>query len=155
MGSLIRDVYLAMIEAVEKRLVGTDLILSQWLVLQLIDLDRIACIGDVSRELGLDSGASTRLVDQIEMKGLVRRRRSTTDRRVVGLSLTPAGGEMLYAMRPRIDAFWDDRLQGFDTNERNVLIDLLKRLRARLRAGTELNGGDADPERIAPTGSVL
>jgi DNA-binding MarR family transcriptional regulator len=46
---------------------------------------------DISAELGVDPSAGTRLCDRLVRKGLVRRQRSTTDRRVVRVALTPAG----------------------------------------------------------------
>lgn len=50
---------------------------------------------DVSGELGVDPSAGTRLCDRLVRKGLVRRQRSTTDRRVVRVALTPAGRSLV------------------------------------------------------------
>jgi DNA-binding MarR family transcriptional regulator len=50
---------------------------------------------DVSGELGVDPSTGTRLCDRLVRKGLVRRQRSTTDRRVVRVALTPAGRSLV------------------------------------------------------------
>jgi len=46
---------------------------------------------DISSELGINPSTGTRMCDRLVRKGLVRRYRSTTDRREVRLTLTPAG----------------------------------------------------------------
>ena len=50
---------------------------------------------DVSGELGVDPSTGTRLCDRLVRKGLVRRQRSTADRRVVRVTLTPAGRSLV------------------------------------------------------------
>ena len=46
---------------------------------------------DISAELQVAPSTGTRMCDRLIRKGLVRRSRSTSDRRVVRLRLTPAG----------------------------------------------------------------
>lgn len=48
-------------------------------------------VADISAELSVDPSTGTRLCDRLVRKGLVRRQRSTKDRRVVRVILTPAG----------------------------------------------------------------
>lgn len=50
---------------------------------------------DVSGELGVDPSTGTRLCDRLVRKGLVRRQRSTSDRRVVRVTLTSAGRSLV------------------------------------------------------------
>jgi DNA-binding MarR family transcriptional regulator len=45
----------------------------------------------LARSVGCDSGATTRMIDRLEDKGLLRRVRSTNDRRVQRLELTDDG----------------------------------------------------------------
>ncbi|QEH80915.1 winged helix DNA-binding protein [Sphingomonas sp. C8-2] len=105
MGGLVRETFRAMVERVEHQFNDTDLVLSQWLTLRLIGSGRIACIGDVVREIGLESGSATRLVDQLENKKLLVRKRSTTDRRVVGIRLTEEGEAVVKSTQPRLVSF--------------------------------------------------
>jgi DNA-binding MarR family transcriptional regulator len=46
---------------------------------------------DLAREHGLTTSAIARLIDRLGKKGLVSRRHSSSDQRVVVLSLTPEG----------------------------------------------------------------
>lgn len=132
MGALVRETFRAMVERVEHQFDDTDMNLSQWLTLKLIGSGEISCIGDVNRSLGLESGSSTRLVDQLECKGLLARKRSATDRRVVEIGLTPEGAAILQAVRPRLASFWETQLSIFSETEQDQLFTLLTRLRDRL-----------------------
>ena len=49
---------------------------------------------DVAAELGVNPSTGTRMCDRLVRKGLVRRTRITGDRRVVRLTLTPAGRDL-------------------------------------------------------------
>lgn len=50
---------------------------------------------DISAELQVAPSTGTRMCDRLIRKGLVRRSRSTSDRRVVRLRLTPAGRSLV------------------------------------------------------------
>jgi DNA-binding MarR family transcriptional regulator len=50
---------------------------------------------DVAAELGVNPSTGTRMCDRLVRKGLIRRTRATGDRRVVRLTLTKAGRELV------------------------------------------------------------
>ena len=58
-------------------------------------------------DMDIDAGAMTRLIDRLAAKGLVERLRSSIDRRVVTLTLTPAG-EAVAAHIPQVLAEVDE-----------------------------------------------
>lgn len=71
----------------------------------------------------------TRLVDKLEEKGLVARKRCATDRRVIYCTITPPGLDLLAATDALIDAL-DARVgEGLEEAELRMLIDLLGRIR--------------------------
>lgn len=55
---------------------------------------------DVQRRILVESSSTTYVVDKLVKRGLVRRRRSTADRRVVLLALTPAGRRLIGGLFP-------------------------------------------------------
>ena len=55
---------------------------------------------DVQRRILVESSSTTYVVDKLVERGLVRRRRSGTDRRVVLLALTPAGRRLIQRIFP-------------------------------------------------------
>jgi DNA-binding MarR family transcriptional regulator len=55
--------------------------------------------GHLGQSAGLSPASLTRLVDRLEARGLVRRRRDSADRRVVEIHLLPAGERLLSQVR--------------------------------------------------------
>ncbi|WP_419816238.1 MarR family winged helix-turn-helix transcriptional regulator [Glacieibacterium sp.] len=88
----------------------------------------------LARALGHNSGATTRLVDQLEERGLVERCRDCGDRRVVTVNLTEAGRTQLESLNPMVLDHWNKVLEDFSHDEVNTLISLLQRLVAKLEA---------------------
>ena len=134
LGFLLRRAFKLMSQQAEHRFAGRDLTLSQWIVLKMIDESVATTPGEAARLLGHNTGATSRLVDQLEGQGLVERRREAGDRRVVSLVLTPAGKTKAKAWEADMQHFFDDILAGFSPDEVTVLIDLLVRLVDRLEA---------------------
>ena len=71
----------------------------------------------------------TRLVDRMERKGLVRRRRAADDRRVVAIALTPAGRRLLAAIEAPLATWLETRLGPLGEADLERLSRLLERLR--------------------------
>ena len=55
---------------------------------------------EVQRRILVESSSTTYVVDKLVERGLVRRRRSSTDRRSVRLALTPAGRRLIRRIFP-------------------------------------------------------
>lgn len=134
LGFLLRRAQKLMSQQAEQVFEGRDLTLSQWIVLKLIDEDGAVTAGEAARMLGHNTGATTRLIDQLESQGLIERRRETADRRQVSLVLTPAGGATAKAWAGEMAEFFDELLAEFSPAEVEAMIDLMERLVARLEA---------------------
>lgn len=101
-GYLIRRLYTLLLARFEGALAQADFTLTQWIVLiQLRDgIARTA--SDLASDLDHDSGAITRVLDQLERRGFLQRRRSSQDRRVVELRLTAAGKAIAEELLPLV-----------------------------------------------------
>ena len=104
----------------------------QWSALATIMLGRGSTCLVLSRELCHDAGATTRLVDGLEERGLVRRERRADDRRVIDLAVTPAGEEVALACRRAVIDRWNGWLADWPAGEIEQLLALLNRLRVTL-----------------------
>jgi DNA-binding MarR family transcriptional regulator len=111
-----------------------DLTLTQWITLKLIRDSVATTSAELSRQIGHNSGATTRMIDQIEKRGLVARHRSSTDRRVVTLELTPTGLNAVNEVGPSMIGLWSRLLEDFSNEEVDMLIALLGRLVDRLES---------------------
>lgn len=88
----------------------------------------------LARDLAHDKGAMTRMIDTLEEKGLVQRRRDAGDRRLINLSLTEAGEAAAMRCREHAIALWNGLLADWDDHEVAALIAQLARLRHTLEA---------------------
>lgn len=134
LGYLLRRAFKLMSQQAEQMFAGRDLTLSQWIVLKLIDEGRVATPGEAARMLGHNTGATTRLIDQLESQGLLERKRETGDRRLVSLALTADGQRMAKAWEGEMADFFDELLAEFSPAEVETLIGLMGRLVDRLEA---------------------
>jgi DNA-binding MarR family transcriptional regulator len=84
--------------------------------------------GDLAREWHYDSGAMTRMLDRLEEKGLIRRKRSQTDRRSVLVRLTAKGRALdEHISRVAIEVL-NIHLQNFSAQEADQFKDFLRRM---------------------------
>lgn len=88
---------------------------------------------EMAQMLDVGSNHITKLLDQLEGRGLVHRREHAVDRRRRLVHITAAGDEVQRTVSPRVAAF-EDRLMGaaFTEQERAHLAALSRRLRAAL-----------------------
>jgi DNA-binding MarR family transcriptional regulator len=75
------------------------------------------------------------LIDRLERAQLVRRMRSQTDRRRVGLTITPSGVRKLTAVRARRTAWLTERLERLAPAERTAIERALRPLMTLLTEG--------------------
>ena len=101
---------------------------AQWMPLYKLHLGQGSTVAELAGVCLMDAGAMTRTLDRLERKGLVRRTRSTTDRRVVNLVLTP-GGKAAAARIPFVLCeVLNARLKGFSAEEWLLLQSFLERM---------------------------
>ena len=129
-GYLLHQLVTSMRRQIELAMTAHDLTAAQWYPLWKIKRDGPTSAQELSRDMDIDAGATTRLIDRLAAKGLVERLRSDTDRRVVRLSLTPAG-RAVAAHIPQVLAEVNNAyLRGFSRDEWQLLKGLLRRMLA-------------------------
>jgi DNA-binding MarR family transcriptional regulator len=87
---------------------------------------------DLARELMYDTGAMTRMLDRLEEKGFVTRTRSSEDRRVVQVALTPKGMELAGRMTEVVIKALNHHLRDFSSQEIAQFKDFLRRMIANV-----------------------
>jgi len=101
---------------------------AQWVVLMCLRDNLAKTPAELCQSMCYDSGALTRLLDQMEERRLIRRRRSTKDRRVVRLSLTPEGKKTVQEILKIVVKYYNGLLANFTAKEAGTFILLLTRL---------------------------
>ncbi|MFO1394344.1 MAG: MarR family winged helix-turn-helix transcriptional regulator [Steroidobacteraceae bacterium] len=134
MGYLLRRVYTTMHERIESAFAGHGFTLMQWIILIYLRDGLARTASDISREFRHDSGALTRVIDRLERRGLLARRRSAADRRAVELSLTPLGRRTVESLLPVVVGQMNLALEPFTREEFVQLRSLMVRLVDHLQA---------------------
>jgi MarR family transcriptional regulator, organic hydroperoxide resistance regulator len=73
--------------------------------------------GKLAAAAELSPASVTQMLDHLEPAGIVERRRSAEDRRVVVVSLTAQGRKLLEAKRAVLQQRWREALAGFSDDE--------------------------------------
>jgi len=95
-------------------------------VLAVLDLDGPLPMSGLAEMLDVSQASATGIVDRMEQRGLVERRRGDEDRRVVRVALTDQGRNLIAGMATErrehlammLDHLADDELEGFLTGAR-------------------------------------
>ncbi len=132
LGYLIARIKGRMSATLDEELVGLDITHAQWVVMMHIAGGSTPTCADLARFQGQDTGAMTRMLDRLEEKQLIARERSTDDRRVVVIRLTPQGEALYPQLRvvgKRLIARMTD---GFAPEEVDVFRSMLRRMLGNL-----------------------
>ncbi|MBC7378073.1 MAG: MarR family transcriptional regulator [Burkholderiaceae bacterium] len=133
-GYLMRRILSTVSQEVESELEPSGLTNAQWVPLLKLYMGAASTVAEVARECQLDAGATTRLLDRLEAKGLLRRQRSSKDRRVVNLELTDDGRTAAQKIPAVLCRVQNAHLDGFTTQEWETLKNLLRRILANAQA---------------------
>ncbi len=147
-GYLMRRVLTAITQAADTRLEPDGLTHVQWGPLFMLRRARASTVAELARELQTDPGAMTRLLDRLEAKGLCRRERSTDDRRVVRIVLTPEGEQAGARVPVVLSQVMNELLSGFSRAEWETLKSMLQRMLGN--AETQRERDVREPAEPAP-----
>ncbi|WP_223067038.1 MarR family winged helix-turn-helix transcriptional regulator [Paenibacillus caui] len=85
-------------------------------------------IQQIGAKLLLQSGNVTYVIDKLEAGGLLHRTPCARDRRVIFAELTPEGKALMDQLYPEFEDRIDHALSGLDSNEKEMMISLLKKM---------------------------
>jgi len=129
-GYLMKRIMMSIVAQVDKRLDLHGLTSAQWGPLMRLKTVEGATVAELARWLNVDAGAMTRLLDRLEKKGLCKRVRSTEDRRVVRVELTPDGEAAIAEVPAVLSEVLNAHLAGFSKTEWHALRNYLQRMLA-------------------------
>lgn len=106
--------------------------LQTWRVLAVLRERDGRRMGDLSETTAIEVSTLTRLVDGLERRRLVKRRRDPDDARVVLLHVAPAGRKLTARLLPIAERYERLALAGFTPREAETLRRALRRLYANM-----------------------
>jgi DNA-binding MarR family transcriptional regulator len=135
-GYLLKRAHIALIDHLEPVIEARGFTFTQYVVLMYLREGLVISASTLCSQLRHDSGALTRVIDQLEARGVVQRERSRTDRRSVLLQLTDAGRATVEGMIPEVVQQLNSALGDFSHAELNELMRLLSKLILVVEAAT-------------------
>lgn len=138
-GYLVKRAHGLSLDMLEPGLAEQGLTFMQYAILMSLRDGLALNAKDICVTLRHDSGALTRVIDQLEARGLIERKRSAEDRRAVELHLTAAGHATLKQVVPEVVKRINHALRGFSHGEVDELLRLLDKLIVSLQG--EVGGG--------------
>lgn len=135
-GYLVKRAQAAMLESMEPAFAAQGFTLMQWVVLMYLRDGLAHTAKDICAEFRHDSGALTRVIDQLEERGCIERQRSTRDRREVELHLTATGRQIVQSLVPVVVDRLNLALADFTRDEVQELTRLLNKLIVGVEAST-------------------
>jgi DNA-binding MarR family transcriptional regulator len=135
-GALVSRVKVEMLAALDrelaqdKRLAPLEMSAAQYIIVATLAAGpgEPKSAADLCKVISYDAGAMTRMLDRLEAKGLIRRTRSSQDRRLMNLELTEEGRAAYPRMREISMAIANRFLRGFTKAEARQLESLLNRM---------------------------
>lgn len=135
-GYMMRRILSTVSQEIEHQLEPSGLTNAQWLPLYKLSIGMASTVAELARESQHDAGATTRLLDRLEAKGLCKRVRSVADRRVVNIELTDAGRQAAAAIPGVLSQVQNTHLLGFSAEEFETLKGFLRRILDNAQAQT-------------------
>jgi DNA-binding MarR family transcriptional regulator len=145
-GFLMKRILMSIVYQADKRLDIHGLTSAQWGPLMRLRTAGPCTVAELARWSHVDAGGMTRLLDRLEKKKLCKRVRSTQDRRVVQVELTPEGEAAITQVPAVLADVLNVHLAGFSKAEWLALKTSLQRM-----AETGENLRKTDSPQTAPT----
>jgi DNA-binding MarR family transcriptional regulator len=132
-GYLVKRCGVLMTQIAERRFESLSVSFTQWAALMRLSAHPHMSATELSNELGHDMGALTRVVDELERRGLVRRERSRRDRRAVEIAVTAAGRRQAKSAKRVMAGLLNQLVEPFKEAETATLVSLLQRMLLHLQ----------------------
>ena len=133
-GYLVKRAHSMMLDVMEPLFEDHGFSFIQYVILALLRDGLAVNPKDICSQYRHDSGALTRVIDQLAERGLLERVRRDRDRRKVELKLTPAGRETIEGLIPLVVDKLNEALTDFTKAEVRELLRLLTKLNTSLQA---------------------
>ncbi len=127
-GYKMSRVHISITKMIDIEMQKHDLTAMQWRPLLYIYFGKAETAAALAKDTFMDTGATTRMLDRLQNKGLIERTRSSEDRRVVHLALTEEGKRVCQKIPADLCKVMNHHLKGFNQDELDTLKSLLDRM---------------------------
>jgi len=130
LGYLLNEARNTVVREIERELAPLGITNAQFRVVVGIAHDRARTLSEFARFLDMDTGAMKRLLDRVEEKGWIKRKRSPDDRRTLVLELTAEGQALYPKIMEGVTRVHQQMLEGLSPVEETQLQYFLQKITA-------------------------
>lgn len=120
----------------------------QLLILQAIDSQGEMTMGDIANEVSVSQATVTTILDRLEKRELIERKRGERDKRRVYASLTYAGRDIMERAPTPLQEEFMARFSQLEDWEQSLILSSLQRVAAMM------NAGDIDASPVLDLGAI-
>ena len=111
-----------------ERIANYDVTVAEWVALRSLWNKGPCTLNDVAKQIGIDAGATSRLIERLIQKKLATRRVGATDRRSVSIDLTAAGKALVPKLAKEADKNDDYFFDPLSKQDKDHLLRIMKNL---------------------------
>tara|TARA_B100000315_G_scaffold258971_2_gene313033 strand:+ start:868 stop:1329 length:462 start_codon:yes stop_codon:yes gene_type:complete len=115
-------------KAFASELENQDISVAEWRVMLTLAQHQNASGQEITGRWAMDKMAVNRAISSLELRGLIKKKRSKADRRTINLALTAAGRKMYDALLPMANDRYHALMSGLDKNEEKQLRQTLLKM---------------------------
>ena len=100
----------------------------QLILIQVIANEGEIVLGTLAKKVSLSQATVTNIVERLEQRGLLSRRKTENDKRRVIVSVTPKGKEILTQKPSLLDESFTRKFDGLEDWEQNLILSMIQRI---------------------------
>jgi MarR family transcriptional regulator, 2-MHQ and catechol-resistance regulon repressor len=120
-------------ERIRDDMAKNNLTITEFSVLEVLFHKGKQTIQQLANSVLISSGSMTYVIDKLEQKVLLKRNACPEDRRVIHITLTEDGLEMMNNIMPKHEEFVDMTFDSLNSEEKETLVRLLQKVKDRVK----------------------
>lgn len=130
-------------KSLDRQLAPFEVTSAQWAILEVCFRGEANSPSALARVIPVDTAAISRQLDKLKEKGLIRRRRLTSDRRSIRVELTEEGRELVPKLAPLVQANNSKFLEGITKDEQAALSAIIQKMLHHAQSAVHSQNGEA------------
>jgi MarR family transcriptional regulator, 2-MHQ and catechol-resistance regulon repressor len=115
-------------ERIREEMSKNKLSITEFSVLEVLFYQGKQTIQQIGNRILISSGSMTYVIDKLEQKGIIKRNDCREDRRVIHITLTAEGMEIMENIMPKYQEMVDSFFEDLTDDESQLLVNSLKKV---------------------------
>ena len=119
-------------EKIRDEMSKNKLSITEFSVLEVLFYQGKQTIQQIGTRILISSGSMTYVIDKLEQKGIIKRNDCKEDRRVIHITLTPEGMDMMENIMPKYQDMVDSFFEDLTEDDSELMIHFFNKVRKRV-----------------------